>query len=152
MEVRPCQQAVAEYMSGPIGALAGRDALARNDIEALADKLADKRGRGGGIVCVVAVDQNIDVRLDIGEHAAHDVALALAHFGAHHGAGLAGSLDRPVLRIVVVDIDRGRRERGAEVAHHLADRGLLVVAGYQDGDSGVRHLQCFPGRENSGHN
>ena len=36
------------------------------------------RGRGAGVIGVVAVHQHIDVGLDVGEHAAHDIALALA--------------------------------------------------------------------------
>ena len=46
----------------------------------------------------------------------------------------AGDLDGAVGRIVVVDVDRGVRQRGAEIGHDLADRRLLVVAGHQHGD------------------
>ena len=42
-----------------------------------------------------------------------------------------------VARIVVVDVDRGRRQRLAEARHHVADRLLLVVAGDEDGDGEV---------------
>ena len=38
------------------------------------------------MIGVVAIDQNIDVGLDVGEHAANDIALALKRFGADHGA------------------------------------------------------------------
>ena len=59
----------------------------------------------------------------------HHLPLALAGFIAHHGPGSARALDGPVLGVVVVDVNNGLRQRGAEVPHHVPDGGLLVVAG-----------------------
>ena len=69
----------------------------------------------GGVVGGVAVDQHVDVGLDVGEHPAHHVALALVRLPPHHGAGGARDLGGAVGRVVVVDVDRGLRQRGAEI-------------------------------------
>src|SRR5262249_28841523 len=58
----------------------------------------------------------------------HDIALALVTLAAHLRAGGARHLHGAVARIVVVDVDRSLRERGAEIGDHLADGGLLVEA------------------------
>ncbi len=123
-------------MPRAISGLARRDAPPRHDIEILGDQLAHQRGRHEGVVSVVAVDQHIDVRLDIGEHPAHHIAFALARFAAHDGAGIPRPLGRLVLGIVVVDVDRGVRQRGAEIAHNQRDGSLLIVAGHEDGNAG----------------
>ena len=93
------------------------------------------RGRGAGVIGVVAIHQHIKIRFDVGEHAAHDIALALAMFAAHDGAGFARPRHGLVAGIVVIDIDRRVRQRGAEIAHDLGDRGFFIVAGHQDGDA-----------------
>ncbi len=49
---------------------------------------------GGGVVGVVAVDQQVDVGVDVGEGASYDVALALQRLGADDRAGLERALDR----------------------------------------------------------
>ena len=49
--------------------------------------------RARRVVGGVAVDQHVDVGLDVGEHAPHHVALALVRLAPHHGAG-AGARPR----------------------------------------------------------
>ncbi len=48
----------------------------------------DHARRAGGIVGRIAIDQHVDIGIDIGEHPPHHVALALAAFAAHFCAGL----------------------------------------------------------------
>jgi hypothetical protein len=60
------------------------------------------------------------------------VALALAAFAAHLRAGLARHCRGAILRIVVVDVDIGRRQDFAKVGHHRGNGRLLVEAWYQD--------------------
>ncbi len=55
----------------------------------------------------VAVGQHIDVGLDVGEHAAHDMALALHPLAADDRALRPRNLDGPVGAVVVVDVDSG---------------------------------------------
>ena len=86
------------------------------------------------VVGGVAVDQHVEVGLDVGEHAPHHVALALALFLEHLGAGGARGGRGIVGRIVVEHENRGRGQRRLEVAHDLGDRGFLVVAGHQHRD------------------
>ena len=97
--------------------------------------------RGGGIVGVVAIDQDIDVGFDIGEHAADDVAFALQALAPHDRAGRPRLQHRMVGGVVVVDVDHGVRQRPLEVRHDLADRGFLVSARDQHRNAGLIHDQ-----------
>ena len=85
-------------------------------------------------VSVVSVDHQIALRIDLAEHRPDHVALALSPLVAHDGAGGAGDLVRSVGGVVVVNIDRGFRQRRAVVLYHLGDGGTFVVARYQNGD------------------
>ena len=96
----------------------------------------DQRGRGGRVVGRVAVGHHIDVGLDVGEHAADDIALALHPLGADDRARDAGIVDGAVAAVVVVDVDRRAGQRRAEGGDRLRDRRLLVVAGQDHGDAG----------------
>ena len=95
------------------------------------DRVAERAGRFGG-VGVVAVDHEVAGGVDVAEHLAADVALALARLEAHCGAVLACDPGRAVGRVVVVDVDRGPGELAAEVVDDLADGDGLVVAGNDD--------------------
>ena len=88
------------------------------------------------VIGTVAVDQQIYVRINVREHAADDVALALQRLLAHDGAGGAGMGGGLIRRVVVIDIDGRRRELGLEGFDHARDREGLVVAGDKNGDAG----------------
>ena len=85
--------------------------LARADdhVELLVDQHLDHRRRGLGIVGQVAVGHDVNVGVDVGEHAADDMALALLALGADDRARRARDLDRAVAAIIVVDVDGGGR-------------------------------------------
>ena len=68
-------------MSGAIGAGLRVDPRAVDEIERLLAHRRDQRGRSLEIVGVVAVDHDVDVGVDVGEHAPDHVALALATLG-----------------------------------------------------------------------
>ena len=59
-----------------------RVASAHDHVELFGQELFHHCRRGGGVVGVVAVDEDVDVGLDVGEHAPHDVALPGAVLGA----------------------------------------------------------------------
>ncbi len=68
----------------------------------------------GGVfrpVGAVAVRHHIDVGIDVGEHAADHMALALAAFAVDFGTGKGCSPRRAVGRIVVIDEDARIRQR-----------------------------------------
>ena len=115
------QQPVAGAMTGAIGRLVLVDAGGDHHVEPLVDQLRDHAARARRVVGGVAIDQHVDVGLDVGEHAPDHVAFALVRLAAHHGAGGARDLDGAVGRIVVVDIDGGVRQRGAKIGDNLGD-------------------------------
>ena len=75
----------------------------------------DGQRRRGGVVSSVAVGHQIDVGLDIGEHAAHDIAFARPRFEKDFGAGfryyvwhrLAGVFVRPEAHYYHVQNNQG---------------------------------------------
>src|SRR3954449_12036941 len=104
-------------------------------VEALFHLARDHGAHAAGVIGGVAVDQNVDVRLDIGEHPPHHEALALMRLAPDHRAGGAGDLLGIVGRIVVVDIDRGLGELGPETGDHPGDGRLFVEARDQHGQT-----------------
>ncbi len=125
-------------MAAAIGVLLVVPPGADDHVELVRDKLIDHRRRRLGIVGEVAVRHDIDVGVDVGEHPPHDMSLALLPLGAHHGARLRGDLARPVAAVVVVDVDGGAGQRGAEAGDGRAYRRLLIVAGQEHGDAHLR--------------
>ena len=69
------------------------------------DQRIDHARRAGGVIGRIAIDQHVDIGIDVGEHAPDHMALALAAFAAHLGAGLARHRHGAIRRIVVVDED-----------------------------------------------
>ena len=78
---------------------------AHHHVRALGLQDVDQLRRILGRIGAVAVGHDIDVGVDVGEHAAHDIALALARLAHDSRAGGAGLERGQVLGIVVVDID-----------------------------------------------
>ncbi len=94
-------------MPGPVGGLVLLDAQSDHHVEVLVDQRIDHSRRRGGVIGRVAVDQQIDVGLDIGKHPPDHVALALAAFAADFGTGREGAGPGAVGGVVVVDVDPG---------------------------------------------
>lgn len=128
------EEPVADAMTAPVGRLRLIDAQTDNHIQMLIEELVDHARRARRVVGRVAIDEHVDVGLDIREHAAHDVTLALAPFAAHDRAGLARDRRGAVGRIVVVHEDLGRGQCLAEIGDDRRDGGFLIVAGHQHGD------------------
>ena len=96
-------------------------------------------------VGVVAVHHDVAVRVDVAEHLAHDVALALARLWDHRRTGGCGKLRRSVGRVVVVHVDLRLRQLPTEVGHDLGNRDFLVIAGDQDRDASGIEFRCVGG-------
>ena len=113
---------------------------ADDHVELLVGEARDQRRRGSGVIGRIAIGHDVDVGVDISEHATDDVALALHPLAPDDRASGCGDLDGAVAAVVVVDVDRRIGKRGAEARDRLRDRGFLVVAGQQDCDCRrVRH-------------
>ncbi len=92
---------------------------------------AGRRGLGG--VGVVAVDHEVVVGVDVAQHLAHDVALALAALHLDRGPVGARDVAGAVGGVVVVHVDGRLGQHAPEVVDHLGDGHRFVVAGYDDG-------------------
>src|SRR6185437_2135665 len=102
------------------------DAQANQHVEVFADELVDHAWGTAGIVCRIAIDQHVDVSVDVGEHPPHDVPLSLPAFGADFGPGGQPCGGSAVGRIVVVNIDCCRGERFLEAADHSRNCCLFI--------------------------
>ena len=74
---------------------------ADDHVELLGEQQVDHRRRGLGIVGQVAVGHDVDVGVDVGEHAADDMAFALLALGADDRAGLGGATARVRSRLLL---------------------------------------------------
>jgi hypothetical protein len=124
------EQAVTEPVA-PVCRLLAVNPNGADHVEPFAHELFDHGARAWRVIGGVAVDQNVDVGIDIREHPPRHPSFALMALVANHGAGLFGDGRGPVGRVVVIDIHGGFRQRGAKIADHLADGRLFVVARHQ---------------------
>jgi hypothetical protein len=85
-------------------------------VELVIEKDGNEPWGGSSIVCIVAIDDDINVGLYIGEHAADDVPLPLHGFKADEGARRARDVAGAIARIVVVNIDNSL-QRPTEIAN-----------------------------------
>ena len=135
---QPAHEVVSEAVEGPVVLLAvasvGQAVADRHVGLARGERRDEVAGRLGG-VGVVAVDHDVVVGVDVAEHGAHDVALALARLAAHDGAVLGRDLRGVVLRVVVVDVDGRLGQLAPEVVDHLRDGHGLVIARYENRDA-----------------
>ena len=131
-------KAVAEVVERTLVLLevCGGEAVADDHVVAF-EHLGNHAGRSVGGVGVVAVGHHVHVRVDVFEHGADDVAFALAWLLAYDGTFRSGDLGGAVGGVVVVYVDGRVGQRRTEVAHHLADGHLFVIARQQHGDGWV---------------
>ena len=133
-------------MAGAIGGLLAIDAVANHHVEPVFEQPLDHLDRTRRVIGRVAVHHQIDIGLDVGEHAPHHEALTLVLLAEDFGAGGVGHRRGIVGRIVVEDEDRRARQRGAEIGDNLGDCHALVVARHEHGNAiGVETaaLACF---------
>ena len=95
------KQPVAEHMAAAIGVLFLVAPGADDHVELLGQELVDHRLRRAGIVGQVAVSHDVNVGIDVGEHAADDMALALLPLRPDDGAPGGRDFSGPVAAVVV---------------------------------------------------
>ena len=134
-ESRPVKSRVPEHVPAAIGVFLLVPPGADDHVELLGEEHVDHRRSRLRVVGQVAVGHDVDVGIDVGEHAADDMALALLPFGADDGAGFRSDLARPVAAVVVVDVDGAPGSACAEAGHGRGDRRFLVVARQQHGNA-----------------
>lgn len=105
------------------------------------EHFGDHGGSRVGRIGVVTVSHNVYVGIDILEHGAHDIPLALTRLFTHHGSFGRCYLRGTVGGIVVIDVNGRTREGRAKITYHFAYGDLLVVAGEENGD--VRDQQVI---------
>jgi hypothetical protein len=115
------QEPVAGAMAAAVSRLIAIDTGGDHHVQTLVDELGHHAGRTRRVVGRIAIDQHVDVRLDVAEHPPHHVALALIRLAANHGACPPRCFDGAVGGIVVVDVDGGIRQRRPEIGDDLGD-------------------------------
>ena len=102
-------------------------------------QVSDHSGREFGIIGGVPIHQEVDLGLDVREHAPDHVALALQRFTADNGAAGPGNLGGAVGGVVVIDIDLGLGQGPAEIGNHLGDGRFFVVTRDKNGNCWFHH-------------
>ena len=78
-------------------------------------------------VGIVTVDHDIAECIDLAEHPADHIALALPRLRTHHCAGFPGQFRGTVRGIVVIDIDHRLRQSRLRVLYHFRYGLFLVI-------------------------
>ena len=126
---RATNQPVSEVVEWPLVLLevCGAESVADHHVVSFEDFRDHGRGRIRRIG-VVAVRHHVHVGVNVLEHGADYVALALTRFLADD-CSFGGSYFRcAVSGVVVVHIHVSARQCGLEITHHLADGDFLVIA------------------------
>ena len=133
------ERTVAEAVAAPVRSTAGLLLAHRGDhVEVVADELRDHARRTRRVVRRIAVDEHVDVGVDLAEHPPDYAALAGPRFCAHDSAGGLRRKCSRVARAVVVDVDDRLGQRGVEIGDDRCHRRRLVAAGNQDRDARTR--------------
>jgi hypothetical protein len=85
------QQSVAQDMTRPVGKVAFSDPGCDHHIEAVSKEVFDQGRRTGRVIGVVAVNQDVEISFNVGEHPAHNIAFALTGFAADFRAMTRGN-------------------------------------------------------------
>ncbi len=126
------EQTVSHLVPRTVSTRLLRHARRYDRIEPVFDETGYHGADACGIVGCVAVNQDIKVSIDVGEHSPYYFSLPLTHFAPHQCPSSTGNFDRAIGRIVVVNVDRSLGQHRAEIGDHLGNGRLLVEAGYQD--------------------
>lgn len=135
-------QTVAEVVEGSLVFLEVRGAQSVADYHVVAFEHLIHHGRCR--ICrvgVVAIRHDVHVGVDVFEHGANHVALALARFLADDCALAGRDFRRAVGGVVVIHVNVGIRQCCFEIAYHLADGDFLVVTGKKYRDGSVRIIR-----------
>jgi len=80
------QDVIPEAMTSSVGFHALRHSRAIDEVEIFVDRSANHARGSLGFIGRVAVDQHVDVGIDVGEHATDDISLSLTRLVANNRA------------------------------------------------------------------
>ena len=142
------ERAVAEAMAAAIGgATALLVADGRHHVEVVDDELVDQPRSTRSVVSSVAVDDHVDIGVDLAEHPSHDATFARARLAADDRAGASCDVGGAVTRAVVVHMHGAFRERGAEIRDDRRDRRRFVAARHEHRNARRRRQPASAARE-----
>ena len=127
-------------MAGPPGGLGLVDPQANHHVEMFRHQRLDHFRGACGIIGGIAIDQHVNVGIDIGKHATDHMALALAALAAYRGAGFPRHFSGPIRRVVVIDKNFSRRQHFTKIGNHIGNRGFLIEARHQNCNPRLRGL------------
>src|SRR5204863_8484144 len=102
---KPGEDSISERVAAAIRLLLLVAPGADDHVELLGEQLVDHRRGGLGVIGQIAVRHDVNVGVDVGEHPADDMTLALLTLAANNCAGLGGDLAGAVGAVVVVNVD-----------------------------------------------
>jgi hypothetical protein len=84
------------------------------------------------IVGIIGIAHDINIGLDVREHAAHDKALALPRLAPDDRSRVRRDLRCAIIAIVVIDIDARSGQMLAKRPHRFCNRQCLIVGRQQN--------------------
>ena len=113
-------------MTRAIGDLVIVDTAADDHVELAIDQSLDHPAGTRRVICRVAVDEHIDIGINVGKHPPDHVPLALQRLRSHHGARSSRFGCGRIRGVVVVDKNSRVRQAAGEIAHHGTNRLRFV--------------------------
>src|SRR5579872_4693460 len=122
-------------MTCTIGRPLGREPAPDYHIERLGGENLDHLRSDRRLVGVIAIDEHVDIGIDVAEHPPDDVTLALHGLVADDRACGLGARRRVIAGVIVVNVDGRCRQCGAKVTDDMRNGHLLIEARNEHGDS-----------------
>ena len=79
-------------------------------------------------VGVIAIDHYVSISVNILEHGADDISLALARLMTNYCTSLLSQLSSVVSGIIVIHVDSGVGKNSPKISHHLGNSNCFVIA------------------------
>jgi hypothetical protein len=93
-----------------------------------AQHMSDEHWGRRRVIGAVAIRHDVNVGIDIGEHAPHHMAFAALIFNDESRTRRQRFLSCEVGRSIIEDMDRGGRQRMTKIADDLADGSRFIEA------------------------
>src|SRR5688572_4099015 len=149
---QPGKSLVAGFVSCPKRAPFGIQPRGYHHVEMVTEKSLDHPWGSAAIVGAVAVDHQVDVRIDVREHPSNDVSLSTSWLLADDCSCFARHVDGAISGPVVVYVDCRAGQRPPEVFNDTPDSLLLVQAWNENSnlETSVDHRRVLLERQVSG--
>src|SRR6267142_3810986 len=124
----PREQLIAKAVTSAVCLLHLCRARRVDHVELMVDQHLDEHCNGCRMIGAIAVNEYIDVGVDISKHPSNYVAFALQRFHTDDSTSRSRHFYGVVRRVIVIDIDLGRGKRDPEVMYNGLNGDFFIIA------------------------